>query len=190
VLPVTASSADNVALPGIAMFFKIAEVSECNACSLKIDFMNRRGACSPPWRQTRRTRPWEWIGPLQQQRSFCRLQQLARLVKYRPGGLAVGDWCHCCGTLRRARPACRGPGEVAGRGRAAQRVGLQGAWRGLLRFRQEPGHYQGAPQPHAMSVSQPGRAAQVSSSQLWPPGSFMHTRDLHACSDCRMQPTT
>ncbi|KAK9843972.1 hypothetical protein WJX81_000826 [Elliptochloris bilobata] len=34
---------DNVAMPGIAMFFKIAEVSERNACSLKIDFMNRRG---------------------------------------------------------------------------------------------------------------------------------------------------
>lgn len=34
---------DNVALPGIAMYFKIAEVSECNACSLKIDFVNRRG---------------------------------------------------------------------------------------------------------------------------------------------------
>ena len=30
------------------MFFKIAEVSERNACSLKIDFMNRRGAhCFP-----------------------------------------------------------------------------------------------------------------------------------------------
>ena len=37
------------------MFFKVAEVSERNACSLKIDFMNRRGAdclhmraCSSP----------------------------------------------------------------------------------------------------------------------------------------------
>ena len=33
----------HVAAAGIAMFFKIAEVSERNACSLKIDFMNRRG---------------------------------------------------------------------------------------------------------------------------------------------------
>ena len=86
-LPVTASSADNVALPGIAMFFKIAEVSECNACSLKIDFMNRRGAApllaASPAHKERAT------APLQQQRSCCRLQRLARLVCYRPGGLAV-----------------------------------------------------------------------------------------------------
>ena len=36
-----------VARAGVAMFFKIAEVSERNACSLKIDFLNRRGAGCP-----------------------------------------------------------------------------------------------------------------------------------------------
>jgi hypothetical protein len=159
VLPVTATPADNVALPGIAMFFKVAEVSECNACSLKIDFMNRRGAAlllgnKPGAHEHERVCDRTLVAVLfLQAAAACSLGKLqARL----PSG---GNWIYGCGTLRQVRPTCRGAGEVAGRGRAAQRVGLQGARRGLLCIRQEPGHHQGAQQPHAMNVYQPGRAA-------------------------------